>query len=137
MTSTMDPRTMTSRTLSPGPAAGTPNGLSPATAPTATATTMTPQLQAMFARFEREFDDPEFRGRHEPLVRQFDAPLRDGRRPVDRRCRLVGGMIDLLTAVLPLAVAARAGVTPVLLIAGITCSGSTEIPKPYQTEMIF
>lgn len=80
-------------------------------------TPVSPEHRALFARFEAEFDhDPEFCGRHQPLVRQFDAPLADGRRPVDRQHRLGGGLIDLTVSVAPLAAAAAAGVHPVLLI---------------------
>lgn len=74
------------------------------------------RIDVMIARMEVEFDDPEFRGRHEPLVRQFDAPLRDGRRPVVRGRRLAGGLIDLATSVAPLIAAATAGVHPAILI---------------------
>lgn len=77
---------------------------------------LSPELRAMFVRYEAEMVDPDFCGHHRPLVRQFDAPLRDGRRPVDRRQRLVGGLIDLATSVAPLAAAAAAGVNAVLLV---------------------
>ena len=79
--------------------------------------TMTPELiNVMIAQMEVEFDDPEYRGHHEPLVRQFDAPLADGRRPVVRGRRLAGGLIDLVTSVAPLVAAAIAGVHPAILI---------------------
>ena len=68
---------------------------------------------------DEDFDDPEFRGTHAPLVQPSRPPLADGRRQATRWRRVCGGLIDQLVTTVPALIAWRQDVPVVLLAAAM------------------
>ena len=68
---------------------------------------------------DENFDDPEFRGTHAPLVQPSRPPLADGRRQATRWRRICGGVVDQILTTVPAIIAWQQDVPVVLLAAAL------------------